>query len=343
MAIPRIRVLFAITVTVIVAACSEHGTQLATPATPPIVVYSAVPDERIRPALDSYSTETGNRVHLVTGEFQSLVEKVHHPGTEAIADLFLAGNVADLWFAAEADVFRPSGSAVIAERLPEDVRDPDQLWTALSTRARVVVFNRNKVDEDEVATIVNYSSLTEERWRNRLCVSSSGIPGNGALIAMLIDAHGVRDAELIVRGWRANFALPPRKDDATLLEAIADGSCDVGIADSNVVVAFQRKSTAMDVRSFDSRGVTNIDITGAGVTRHATNPDGARMLLEWLLSENANSEFAALQSEFPANPNAVIDGSYADWTLAVSSPVDLWTLGYLQEDAEKLARRARYP
>ena len=327
-------------------ACAGCGTDVAVeetaPAdTNPIVVYATIAERIVKPVFEAYTAETGSKVLLLVGEFQDLQEKERKP----VADLFIADNVADLWQAAEQDVFRPIRSDVIARRVPAQLRDPEYLWVSFASRARTIVYNPALTGDAERESVVDYASLTDGSWRERLCLSSSTVAENGSLIAMLINDNGVRKAELIVRGWRANLAAPVFTDDKKLLQAIAAGQCAVGIADSSEIARFLRTNSDAKIapHRFPDGGVLHINASGGGVTRHAQNPEGAVALLEWLTSDAANSLFATLTLGFPANPDSAADASLAEWSGFDPNPVNVASLGYLQEDAIKLAERARYP
>ena len=331
-------------------ACSQDGPVVAAveteeAAVSSVVVYSTVEDSIIKRVLDAYAAETDVNVYVVTGEFQELLDKVHKRGPDPVADLFVSDNAADLWSASEQDVFRPTRSEIINNRVPGQLRDPEHLWTSLAVRARTIVYNTELLSATEIESVTDYTSLTTESWRDRLCMSSSGVPGNASLIAMLINDNGVGETEVIVRGWRANFALPVFDNDARLLQAIATGQCAIGIADSSEVAAFLRANENASVaqRWFPESGVLHINASGAGVTRHAQNPGGAAALLEWLTSESANGLFAALRLEFPANIEVTADAAISDWAGFASNPANLASLGYSQEEAVLLAERARYP
>ena len=182
------------------------------------------------------------------------------------------------------------------------MRDPEHLWVSLAARARTIVYNTELTSDVERKSIVDYAALADASWRKRLCLASSTVAGNGSLIAMLINDHGVRETELIVRGWRANLATFVFTDDARLLEAIAAGQCAVGVADSSEIARYLQKDPDANVAPhwFSEGGVLHINASGGGVTRHAQNPEGAASLLEWLTSDAANALFAALILEFPA-------------------------------------------
>jgi iron(III) transport system substrate-binding protein len=310
-----------------------------------IVVYAASGDAQIGPTLEAYTAETGIRINLVVDDYAKLVARIERSGSGSVADLLIANNVNDLWRAAENNIFRPVYSTLVAEQVPENLRDAEKFWHSLSVRARIIVYNTNLSTALQVATISDYGSLGDELWNGKLCLSSSNVQGNRSLIAYLIKTHGARDAELVVRGWQANLGAPVLGDDSELLQAIADGRCSIGVANSNVLAAYVRGRSVAPLAAhwFGEGSPVYIDVTGAGVTRHAENPAAATALLEWLTSRQPNALFASLGLEFPVNRAAPTDASIAKWRGYVTEPMRISEFGYFQDDAEKLAERAHYP
>jgi iron(III) transport system substrate-binding protein len=344
-------------VMLVVAACSDDRSQApeedaerevvaATAAgSQSLVVYAASSNAQIGPVLEAYTAETGVKINLVVDDLANLVARIERSGSGSVADLLIATNVGDLWNATEKDIYRPVYSAIVAKQVPENLRDAEKLWHALSVRARIVVYNTTLAEAAQVATISDYGSLGDESWRGKLCLSSSSVPGNRSLIAYLIKKHGARNAELIVRGWQANLAAPVFSDDNEVMQAIVDGRCAIGIADSNdlALLIRGRPNAPLAAQWFAEGSPVYIDVTGAGVTRHAENSDGAAELLEWLTTDQPNALFAALGLEFPASPTAPVDASIKKWHEYVAQPTNVSEFGYFQDDATKLAERAHYP
>jgi iron(III) transport system substrate-binding protein len=283
-------------------------------------------------------------VQILSGDSDS------QPGLEVAGlpqetDLVLGSGLAELWQFAEADGFRPTRSGSIDTSVPQVLRDAESRWTALATHARIVVYNTELVDIDEIDAVDGYASLGDEKWRGRLCLSSSRVPGNRTLVALLIYQQTVRDAELIVRSWRANLASTVFADDAGLVKAIAEGQCAIAIAGSNALANYVSANADAPVaphRFADVRSIL-VDVSGGGVARHAQNPDGAAELLAWLTTTAPNALYAAQLHAFPANAGAPLSRSVQSWRDMVSMPTSLSALGFLHEDAVLLIERARYP
>jgi iron(III) transport system substrate-binding protein len=79
-----------------------------------------------------------------------------------------------------------------------------------------------------------------------------------------------------------------------------------------------------------------VNLSGVGIVRSSDNPDVARELVEFLVSEEAQEEFAATNSEFPANPDAPLPDQIADWQGFEIDPIDVTQGADLQDDAVEL-------
>ena len=118
----------------------------------------------------------------------------------------------------------------------------------------------------------------------KLCFRTSKKVYTQSLVATMIKTLGEERTEGIVRAWMAN---QPRifDSDSKLLEAIAAGQCDVGITNTYYLAAIcWPRTPKFPVAVFwpnqGDRGV-HINISGAGVTKHAKHRDNAIKLIEF--------------------------------------------------------------
>jgi iron(III) transport system substrate-binding protein len=338
------------TVLLVVAACGREtppsGAAVTAPEpAEPVIVYSAESRDATTAALDSWRATGGGAFELVTDDRPEHSPPRTNYSVRNGTDLFVAGSLAEIWAVAEADALRPVFSDVVAANVAATLRDPESRWVALSRRARAVAYNATQVEPGELTGVDSYASLGDERWRGRLCVSSSTVPGNRSLLAFLIDRHGARDAEIIVRSWRDNLAIPYLADDEALLDAIGDGRCGIGIVDSAMLAAYTagNPDTPVAVRWFADATNLLTDISAIAITRHAKQPDTARALLEWLTGAEANALFAGRRFEFPVNENAALGTAVEALAGRLPPDADYAALGFLLEEARLLAERARYP
>lgn len=304
------------------------------PIAPSIMVYAAGDTESTRAVMDAFTVESGITVLLTTESGRALIDRLSAEKHKATADLVIVDSIGHLWKATEHDILRPSTSQILETNIPERLRDSEKLWFALSASGRTIAYDKRETRPGE---LTNYVELGDDRWRGRLCLSSAANIQNQSHIAMMIGEHGVRPTEIIVRAWVENLAIPIVIDDAQLLQAIDDGTCALGIVDSDSLARYKRDRRTTAVAGFlppTSSGGAYIDIVGAGVIRHASNPAGALQLLEWLSSENGR-DLVKQDLKIPI-------GRLDEWNALQISPISLAGAGYHYEEAVKLMERARW-
>ena len=307
-----------------------------------VVVYTSRQPHLIEPLFQRYTAATGVQVDFTSDNEASLIERLAAEGARTSADVFITVDAGNLWHAAERGLLQPLDSEPLREAIPYALRDENDQWFGLSLRARVIVFHRDRVDPSELST---YEDLADPRWRGRLCLRSSRKVYNQSLVGMMIEHHGEARSEEIVRGWVANLATNPYSSDTQTIEAIAAGQCDAGIVNSYYLGRLIADDPDYPVRLFwanqDTTGV-HVNISGAGVTRHAPRPGQGRALIEWLASDQAQAEFAERNLEFPANPSVPAKGLVVDWGEFRADDTPLGIAGQRQAEAVRLMDRVRY-
>ena len=212
----------------------------------------------------------------------------------------------------------------------------------MGVRAELVVYDQRSVDAADLGA---YAELGEEHWRGKLCLQRGASERSRSLIAALIAERGERDAELAVRGWRANLAASVFDEQRDLLLAVESGECAVAIASSDEVAAFVGEGLAEHLRWHfppPAAGGALQHITAAGVARHANNAELATRFVEWLASPGGQRALHAGGKDYPVNPDVQLPSPLDAWPSYSASPVGASRVAYLDQDAVRLAQRARY-
>ncbi len=311
-----------------------------------VVVYSARNEQLIKPLFDAYTKETGVKVKFVTDKEGPLLARLKAEGANTPADMLMTVDAGNLWQASEEGLLRPVKSAALNANVPSHLRDPDNEWFGLSIRARTLIYNKDKVKPADLST---YEDLANPKWKSRLCLRTSKKVYNQSLVAMMIHEYGEGKTEDIVQGWVNNLAAPPFPDDTKAMEAVAAGQCDVTLVNTYYYGRLMEKKPSLPLGIFwpnqnlksKSAGV-HVNISGAGVTKHAKNPAGATKLLEWLSSEKAQNLYADGNLEYPVNAKVKPDPTVAAWGSFKQNLINVKEAGTLQAKAVKLMDRAGY-
>jgi iron(III) transport system substrate-binding protein len=278
-----------------------------------INLYSARHYDTDNALYESFTKKTGIKVNLVEAEADQLIERIKSEGANSPADVLITVDAGRLWRAKEAGILQPVSSQVLEAAIPASMRDPDKTWFGLSKRARVLIYNKDKVNPSQLST---YEDLANPKWKGKLLVRSSSNIYNQSLVGWLLEAYGPQKTEEWVRGFAANFARPPEGNDTAQIKAVADGVGDIAIANHYYLARLanskkpEDKAVAQKVRVFfpnkRDRG-THVNICGGGVVKTAPNKEGATKFLEFLVSSEAQEIFASRNYEYPIIKNVPLD------------------------------------
>ena len=279
---------------------------LATAADQNVVnVYSARHYDTDLALYEGFEEHTGIRVNLIEGGSDALIERIVNEAEFSPADLLITVDAGRLWRAREAGVFQAIESSVLVERIPPHLRDPAGHWFGLSKRARVIVYNKAAGLPDGVA---RYEDLANPALGGKICMRSSGNIYNLSLLGSLIEHNGEESAGEWASGVVANFHRRPQGNDTAQIRAVAAGECGISIANTYYIGRLlgsedpQVRAVAEGVGVLfpnqKDRGA-HVNISGAGVTRHAPHRDNAIRFLEYLTDADAQRLFAEGNNEYP--------------------------------------------
>ncbi len=305
-----------------------------------LVVYSARIDDLIKPVFDAYTAKTGVKVTFITDKEAPLLARLKAEGANTPADMLITVDAGNLWQASQEDVLEPVTSKVIEANIPAQYRATNNTWTGLSLRARTLAYSTERVKDGELST---YEALGDANMEGRLCLRTSQKVYNQSLTAAMLKTWGEEKTEAVLKSWVNNLATDVFSDDTALLKAIDAGQCDVGIVNSYYYGRLLASQPDLKVKLFwpnqADRGV-HVNLSGAGVTKHAPHKAEAIKLLEWMTGPEAQSIFAELNMEFPANPSVEPAPAVKSWGGFKADTINVEFAGKLQPEAIKLMDRA---
>ena len=331
----------------LVAACAEQGGEEgeAVPVTGEVNIYSSRHYDTDLKLYEDFTRETGIKVNRIEADADALIERIQSEGEFSPADLLVTVDAGRLWRAEEAGILAPVDSQLLAERLPENLRHPDGLWFGLSTRARIIIYDKAKGAPEGLA---NYADLADPKFKGQICVRSSSNIYNISLLSSIIAHKGAAEAEKWAKGVVANFKQAPQGNDTAMIEAVAAGQCRISLVNTYYLARYAG-GDAKEKAMFDKVGVifpdqsgvgTHVNVSGAGLVKTSPNRDNAVKFLEYLTSESAQRYFADGNNEYPAaiglKANSAVEslGAFKADTLSVA------TIGKGQAEAVKIFDRA---
>ncbi len=311
-------------------------------------LYSYRQEFLIRPLLDAFTQDTGIKVNVqyVKG---GILKRMQEEGEDSAVDAVLTADIATLRQHVEAGTFQSVTSDVLAANVPAQYRHPDGEWFGLTVRARVIVHSTDRVKPGEIA---RYEDLADPKWKGRICTRTSGHVYMKSLLASIIAAKGEDAAQGWANGVKANLARKPQGNDRAQVKAIWQGECDVALINTyylgkmrhNEKEPVQKEwAAAIDV-VFPNQGDrgTHVNISGAGVAKHAKNRENAIRLIEYLSSNKAQAYYASSNYEYPVKPGVPWDAEVESWGKFKADDTDLWRIAELVPRAIIIYDRAGY-
>ena len=258
----------------------------------------------------NFTRQTGVKINRIEAKEDELLERIRNEGTNSPADVFLTVDAARLAKADELGLFAPIKSKVLEERIPAYLRSSS--WFAFSTRARVIVANKDLIKPGDLQT---YEDLSNPKLKDKVCSRSGSHPYNISLMAALIAHLGEVKAEEWARGVVANFARAPKGGDTDQIKSVAAGECGVAVSNTYYLARLLRSEKPDERRIMERVSIvwpnqksfgTHINVSGGGMLKAAPNKESAVKFLEYLASDEAQRYFADGNNEWPAVPGVAI-------------------------------------
>jgi iron(III) transport system substrate-binding protein len=308
-----------------------------------LVIYSVYPGETLEAIFKPFTASTGISIRVVEGKSNELIERIINEGESTEADLHLDKDLVFHGLATRKGIYRPFQSDIIENTIPAQFIETNKNWVTLFYRSRVIMFNKNKVDPSEIPT---YESLMDSKWQNRLCMRTSKSNYNQALSAYLFAHFGAEKAREILKGWVANLAQPVFTSDRAVIGAVAEGKCDIGIANSYYLIPFHEKDPTYPVHMvFPNQNTTKAHVNGVGIgmVKTTKNAAEATKLMEYMLSKEVQAPVAAAFDQYPVNPNAQVGGLLNSFGTFSSDTTNVGVISNLTEIATELMNEVQYP
>ena len=311
----------AIAALLLLAACgqgqapsTEPAADAADAAPGEVNLYTTREPGLIQPLLDAFTASSGIEVNTVLLK-DGLLERLGAEGARSTADVLMVvdtGNMLDL---VEAGHTQPLQSDVLASAIPAHLRGEDDQWFAMSLRDRVLYAHR-----DLELDSFHYEDLADPQWKGRVCIRSGQHPYNTSLFAAMIARHGADETGQWLRGVKANLARKAAGGDRDVARDILAGICDIGIANAYYVGRMKNAEPGSEQHQWGEAikvirptfasaadGGTHVNISGAALARHAPNRDNAVALMEYLVSDEAQSLYARANYEYPVKAGVELD------------------------------------
>ena len=309
-------------------------------------IYSHRQPFLIDPFLKAFTEKTGIETNVLYST-KGLAQRLKAEGENSPADVILTVDIGRLYIYRDLDLLSTVQSQKLEANIPEHLRSIDNTWFGLSKRSRIIVTSKKRVAPGEITTV---EDLADPKWEGRICVRPGSHVYNRALMASMIAAHGVEEAEKWAAGLVANLARRPQGNDRAQVKAIYEGQCDVAIINNYYFGKLkysedekQREwAKALDL-VFPNQGEgqrgAHVNISGGGIAKHSKNKAAAQALLEFLTEPLAQRLYGEINFEYPVNPTVPASEELESWGTFKEDKLPILTIAELSREAQKIIDR----
>ncbi len=282
------------------------------------------------------------KINLVKSKSEDLLARIEKEGSATKADLLITSDVGRLVQAKQAGFFQELPELDKAANLHAKLIDADRKWIGLTKRARVIVYHKDRVKEEE---LVSYEDLVNPKWKGRIAVRGKENIYNQSLLASIIAHNGEEKALQWVEGVVANMCRSPKGNDRDQIKLIHSGAADIAIVNTYYLGKMHfsddavEREAANNVRVFypnqDNRG-THINVSGLGILKWSEKKELLAKFIDFLLSDEMQKHYASANFEFPANAAVETDELVKSWGVFKEDDLALTQIGELNTAAIKL-------
>ncbi|NED97598.1 iron ABC transporter substrate-binding protein [Phytoactinopolyspora alkaliphila] len=262
-----------------------------------LTVYSGRSESLVGPVIQQFEDASGLTVDVRYGSTAEMAAQILEEGQNSPADVFFGQDAGALGALSAAGLLAdlPAG---LLERVAATYRSPEDHWVGLSGRARVVVYNTDVLDEDDLPDTV--AEFTDPAWQGRI----GWAPPNASFQAF-VTALRVLEGEEATAEW-----LEAMRDNGTqayenniaVVDAVAAGEIEAGLV--NHYYLYPKLAEAPDLPAAnkfygDGDPGALVNVAGAGILATSENTEAATEFVEYLLSEAGQQYFATETWEFP--------------------------------------------
>jgi iron(III) transport system substrate-binding protein len=275
-----------------------------TPAKPRVVLYSAQDQEFVGSIFEVFTQRTGLPV---APKFDTEADKSVSLYVELITDkarprcdVFWNNEILSTIRLQRQEMLEPYDSPSAAP-YPDKAKAKDHTWHAFAARARILLVNTKLVKEADRPR--GLLELTDPKWKGKVAMARPQFGTTATQAACLFQVLGTDEAKRFYHGLKENGVqiVPGNKQAA---DAVKDGQAAVGLTDTDDALEAIKDSPDVAMIFPDRDGIGTLFIPNTlGIIRGCPNPDGARKLVDYLLSAEVEAKLAEGGShQIPLNP-----------------------------------------
>lgn len=268
-----------------------------------VTVYSGQHEAGTNAVAEAFTDATGIKVTVKRGSTEQFAGQLAEEGGRTPADVFWSEQVPPMLALSDKGLLAPLGDEIAAtggagfETVPQA---PGKDWVATSGRARVVVYDPDKIAQSDLAdSVLDYAT---EDWKGRI----GYVPTSGAFLEQVIAITKLKGEDAArdwLQGLKQNGTAYAKNSVA--LEAVERGEIPVALINNYYWYNMARERGGEDkVRSrLDFIGHQDpgamVSYAAIAVLAGSENKDEAMKFVDFVVGKDGQQAFADQRAEYP--------------------------------------------
>ena len=269
-----------------------------------LVVYSGRKEMVVKPVVEAFQKKTGIAVKLKIGKTSGLANELIQEKARPRADVFIATEAGVMEILAKNGVLDAYVSPE-AKDLEPGFRDRDGKWTGISSRARVIIYNKNLVPEKDVPRSV--FQLTDSTWKGKIAIAGTRERTTLSWVSSLVVVKGVDFTKDYVKKLYAN-GLKILPDNTDVWKGVGRGEFAIGLTNSPNYFLARKADYPVGVvypDQNDGEVGTLLNLNAIAVVKGAQHPDAAKRFIDFVLSAAGQRILIEGAYEIPLKPDII--------------------------------------
>lgn len=276
-----------------------------------VVVYTSVDQVFSEPVLQDFEKETGVRVKMIfdteeaksTGVMNRLIAEKDNPQ----CDVFWSGDPI------RADLLKQKGitsaySSPVADDISAVFKDKDSHWTGFSARARVLLYNTDSLDAEDLPSSI--SDLANAKYHGKFAMANPLFGTTSFHIAALFVFWGDDFAKNWLEEIKKNGVVIATSN-GDVKKKVMNGEVVMGLTDTDDANEAVKEGGHVKMIFLDQQGIGNlINPNTASLIGNSPNPVNGKKMIDYLLSKQTEEKLAISCAQMPLHkgvpvPNTV--------------------------------------
>ena len=279
-------------IVLIIAGCNNNPNE--------VVVYTSVDQIFSEPVLKEFEKETGITVKAVfdteetksTGVLNRLIAEKGNPQ----CDVFWSGDPVRTIVLKNKGITIPYQSPAAFDIAPV-FKDPENYWTGFSARARVLIYNKELLEQQDVPQSI--FDLTNEKYKGRVAIANPLFGTTTFHIAALFSVLGDEKARQFMSELKKNEVIIATSN-GDVKKRVMMGEAACGLTDTDDAFEAMKESANMGIVFLDRQGIGSLIMPNTVcLIKNSPHTKNGKILIDYLLSKETEARLAKSCAQMP--------------------------------------------